>query len=157
MSKSGLKTLILGLGNPILCNDSAGYKVAMALKEKLNVPGVDIKEAGLAGLDFLEMITGYERVIVIDAIQTEKGRPGHITHLGPDSLAVTRHASTTHNINIATALELGKKLNLKLPEEITIFAIEVVDVSTFTEECTPAVEKAITRCVVMVMRELQGA
>ena len=157
MGKSALKTLILGLGNPILCDDSAGYKVAMALKEKLDMPGMDIKEAGLAGLDFLELITGYDRVIVIDAIQTENGRPGQIHRFGPDSLAVTRHASTTHNINIATALELGKKLNLKLPQEITIFAIEVEDVSTFTEECTSAVEKAITRCAVMVMRELRGA
>jgi hydrogenase maturation protease len=156
MGKGVLKTLVLGLGNPILCDDSAGYQVAMSLKEKLDMPGVDIKEAGLAGLDFLDLITGYDRVIVIDAIQTEKGKPGNIYRFGPDSLTLTRHSSTTHNINIATAIELGKKLKLKLPKEITIFAIEVEDVSTFTEECTPVVKKAVPHCVTMVMRELQN-
>jgi hydrogenase maturation protease len=157
MSKSGYKTLVLGLGNPILCDDSAGYQVAMSLKEKLDIPGVDIKEAGLAGLDFLDMITGYDRVIVIDAVQTKEGRPGNIYRLGPDSLTLTRHSSTTHNINIATAMELGKKLKFKLPRKITIFAIEVEDVSTFTEECTPAVKKAVPRCAAMVTRELRDA
>jgi len=155
MSKSKLKTLVLGLGNPILCDDSAGYRVAMALKERLDIPDVDIKEAGIAGLDFLDMITGYDRAIIIDAIQTKKGKPGKIYRLGPDSLAATRHSGTPHDVNIATALELGKKLNLKLPREIIIFAIEVEDVTTFSEECTPAVKKAVPRCVRMVMRELQ--
>jgi hydrogenase maturation protease len=157
MSKSKIKTLILGLGNPILSDDSVGYQVAMTLKERLDMPDVDIKEAGIAGLDLLDMITGYDRTIIIDAIQTEKGKPGRIYRFGPDLLTSTRHSGTPHDVNIATALELGKKLNLKLPREITIFAIEVEDVTSFSEECTPGVKKAVPRCVAMVMRELQVA
>ena len=60
-------------------------------------------------------------------------------------LASTRHSGTPHDVNIATALELGKKLKLKLPREITIFAIEVEDVTSFSEECTPGVKKADPR------------
>ncbi len=157
MSKSRPRILVLGLGNPILCDDGVGYQVAMTLQERLDMPDVDIKEAGIAGLDFLDMITGYDRAIVIDAIQTEKGKPGKIYRFGPDSLAATRHSGTPHDVNIATALELGKKLNLKLPKEIIIFAIEVEDVTSFSEECTPEVKKAVTRCVEMVMRELKIA
>jgi len=157
MSKSRPRTLILGLGNPILCDDGVGYQVAMALKEKLDMPDVDIEEAGIAGLDLLDMITGYERVIIIDAIQTEKGKPGRIYRLGPDLLSSTRHSGTPHDVNIGTALELGKKLKLKLPREITIFAIEVEDVTSFSEVCTPGVKKAVPRCVAMVIQELQIA
>ena len=149
-----MKTLVLGLGNTILSDDSAGCRVAMALKERLNMPDVDVLEAGIAGLSFLDMITGYNRVIIIDAIQTEKGIPGQIYRLGPEILAETRHTGTPHDVNLATALELGKKLKLKLPREITIFAIEVEDVTTFREDCTPAVEKTIPKCVQMVIREL---
>lgn len=145
----------MGLGNPILCDDGVGYQIAMALKERLNNPDVDIKEAGIAGLDFLDMITGYDRAIIIDAIQTEKGKPGRIYRFGPDLLARTRHSGTPHDVNIATALELGKKLKLKLPREITIFAIEVKDVTSFSEECTPRIKRAIPECVKMVIRELQ--
>jgi hydrogenase maturation protease len=157
MSKTKLKTLILGLGNPILSDDSAGYQVAMALKARLDMPDVDIQEAGVAGLDFLDMITGYDRTIIIDSIQTEKGKPGQIYRLGPDILASTRHAGTPHDVNLATALELGRKLKLKLPEEILIFAIEVEDVTSFSEECTPGVKRAVPKCVEMVIRELQIA
>jgi hydrogenase maturation protease len=157
MRKSKLRTLILGLGNPILSDDSVGYQVAMALKERLHTPEVDIQEAGIAGLDFLDMITGYDRTIIIDAIQTEKGKPGQIYRLGPDVLTSTRHAGTPHDVNLATALELGRKLKLKLPREITIFAIEVEDVTSFSEECTPRVKRAVPECVEMVIRELQIA
>ena len=150
------KTLVLGLGNPILCDDAAGYRVAMVLKERLNMPAVDILEAGLAGLDFLDMITGYDRAIIIDAIQTEKGKPGQIYRLGPEILAETRHTGSPHDVNLATALELGKKLKLKLPQDIVIFAVEVEDVTSFGEVCTPAVEKAIPKCVEMVILELES-
>ena len=155
MNSSRPKTLVLGLGNPILCDDSAGYQVAMALKERLDMPDVDIKEAGIAGLDFLDMITGYDRTIIIDAIETEKGKPGQIYRFGPDFLASTRHSGTPHDVNIATALELGKKLNLEIPQDITIFAIEVEDVTSFSENCTPAVANAIPTCVEMVLQCLR--
>jgi hydrogenase maturation protease len=149
------KTLILGLGNPILSDDSAGCRVAMALKESLDMPEVDIQEAAIAGLDFLELLAGYDRTIIIDAIQTDKGIPGQIYRLGPEILADTRHAGSPHDVNLATALELGRKLKLKLPRIITIFAIEVEDVTSFGEKCTPGVTKAIPECVNMVIRELQ--
>jgi hydrogenase maturation protease len=155
MSNGKSRTLILGLGNTILSDDGIGCRVAMALKDRLNSPDVDIMEASIAGLDFLDLLTGYDRTIIIDAIQTEKGTPGQIYRFGPDILASTRHASTPHDVNLATALELGKRLNMKLPHQIIIFAIEVKDVTSFSEECTPEVMKAIPACVKMVLQELK--
>jgi len=155
MPDSNVKTLVLGLGNTILSDDGVGCRVAMALKDKLNTPDVNIMEASIAGLDFLDMLTGYDRTIIIDAIQTDKGTPGQIYRFGPEILASTRHAGTPHDVNLATALELGKRLDLKLPRKITIFAIEVQDVTSFSEECTPEVEKAIPACVKMVVQELK--
>jgi hydrogenase maturation protease len=157
MNKNKLKTLVLGLGNPILSDDSVGCRVAMALQEKLHLPDIDIREASIAGLDFLDALAGYDRTIIIDAIQTGQSEPGKIYRFGPDILANTRHASSPHDINLATALELGKKLNLPLPREITIFAIEAGDVTSFSEDCTPGVAQAIPACVDMVIQELQIA
>jgi hydrogenase maturation protease len=157
MSKNKLKTLVLGLGNPILSDDSVGCRVAMALQEKLHLPDVDVKEASIAGLDFLDTLAGYDRTIIIDAIQTVKGKPGQIYRFGLEVLANTRHAASPHDVNLATALELGKKLNLSLPRDITIFAIEAADVTSFSEDCTPGVAQAIPECVDMVLHELQIA
>jgi hydrogenase maturation protease len=155
MKNSRGKTIVLGLGNPILTDDGAGYHVATALKTGIEALDVDIHEASIAGLDFLDLLTGYDRAIIIDAIQTEKGTPGQIYRLETDALANTRHSGTPHDINLATALELGKRLGLPLPPYITLFAIEARDVVSFGEQCTPEVNKAISTCVEMVTGELK--
>jgi Ni,Fe-hydrogenase maturation factor len=43
---------------------------------------------------------------------------------------------------------------MALPAEIVIFGIQVSDVSTFSEQCTPEVERAIPRCVKRVLNEI---
>jgi hydrogenase maturation protease len=157
MNKNKLKTLVLGLGNPILSDDSVGCRVAMALQEKLDLPDVDIREASIAGVDFLGVLSGYDRTIIIDSIQTKQGKPGQIYRCGPEILTTIRHTGAPHDFSLATALELGKKLKMTLPREIIIFAIEAADVASFSEECTPAVAQAIPACVDMVVEELQTA
>jgi hydrogenase maturation protease len=154
VARRRLKTLILGLGNPILRDDGIGCRVAAALKERIKAPNVKVMEAAIAGLELIDILTGYDRAIIIDAIQTEKGTPGKIYRFGPNDLANTRHANNPHSVNFATALELGKKLNIKMPREIIFYAIEAEDVTSFSEECTPAVKKALPECVNMVMGEL---
>jgi hydrogenase maturation protease len=151
-----MKTLVLGLGNPILTDDAAGLRVARAVRERLNHPDVFIEEAGVGGLELLEILTGYDKAIIIDAIQTPGLKAGQIHKLDTSVLDATRHAATPHDINFATALELGKRLGIKLPKDITIFAIEVEDVTSFGEKCTPQVEKAVPICAEMVMRELDS-
>jgi hydrogenase maturation protease len=154
--KNGHKTLILGLGNPILSDDGVGWHVAAALKERLNEPHVDVLEASIAGLDFLDLLAPYDKTIIVDSIQTAGGIPGQIHHFGPEILASTRHAGTPHDVNLATALELGRKLNLPLPGEITFYAIEASDVTSFSEECTSEVMKAVPACADMIIRELSA-
>ncbi|GAI29086.1 unnamed protein product, partial [marine sediment metagenome] len=43
-----MKTLILGLGNPILSDDGIGLRVARALQSKCNQPEVTVMETGMA-------------------------------------------------------------------------------------------------------------
>ncbi len=148
-----MKTLILGLGNPILSDDGVGIHVARAL-ENLDLPGVTVMEGSIAGLDFLDVLVGYERVIIADAIQTRGGKAGQIYRLKLEAFTVTRHAANPHDVNLATALELGKQLGLALPDDIIIFGIEVEDVITFSEDCAPAVKAAIPLCVDMIVSEL---
>ena len=149
-----LKTLILGLGNPIRGDDGVGLCVAQALKDKLDPSEVTVIGASAAGLDILDLLAGYEKAIIIDAIQSRKGKTGQIYRLEPEAFDATRHTATPHDVNFATALELGRRLGLDLPKQITIFAIEVAEVSDFSEECTPAVRSAIPLCVALVLQEL---
>lgn len=149
-----MKTLVLGLGNPILTDDGVGPLVAKEIRDRVDRREVTVTETSQAGLNLLDLLAGYDRTIIIDAIQTVGGKAGQIYRLESGALNATRHATSTHDTNLATALELGNKLGLALPKQIDIFAIEVADTSTFSEECTPRVREAIPVCAEMIIREL---
>ena len=72
------KTLVLGLGNPILTDDGVGIHVVRALASHPLPPGVVLAEASLGGLRLLETILGYKQIVLVDAIQTANGHPGDI-------------------------------------------------------------------------------
>lgn len=149
-----MRTLVLGIGNPILSDDSVGIKVAQEVGRKVSDPQVTVAETSLAGLTLLDSIVGYDKVIIIDAIQTKEGEAGRIYRMGTADFSCTKHYSSPHQINLVTALELGKMLNLPVPQEITVFAVETEDITSFSEECTPKVEEAIPRVVDMVLKDL---
>ncbi|MCJ7654247.1 MAG: hydrogenase maturation protease [Dehalococcoidia bacterium] len=149
------KTLILGLGNSLLSDDGVGLTIAAELKSRLEQSDITVMETSVAGLSLLDLLVGYDRAIIIDAIQTLNGKPGQIYRLDPEAFDTTRRTISPHDVNFTTALELGKKVGLSLPQEIVIFAIEVSDVSTFSEECTPEIRHAIPTCVEMVLQELK--
>ena len=152
-----MKTLILGLGNPILSDDGVGIRVARALEGRLNQQEVTVMETSMAGLNLLDLLVNFDRAIIIDAIQTVGGKVGQIYQLEPSAFDATRHAATPHDVNFATALELGNKLDMALPQQIVIFAVEVENVSSFSEECTPEVERAIPVCVEKIIKELNSS
>jgi hydrogenase maturation protease len=143
------------MGNPLLCDDGVGLRVAAELKDRVEQPEITVMETGVAGLSLLDLLVGYERAIIIDAIQTVGGKAGQIYRLDPKAFDTALHTASAHGIDFTTALEFGKKLGLPLPQQIIIFAIEASDVSTFNEECTPEVQKAIPTCVEMVLQELK--
>lgn len=150
-----MKTMVLGLGNPIFRDDGVGLRVAEELKQKIHDKDITIEIAELAGLDMLEMLSGYERVIIIDAIQTG-GRVGQIHRLTPESLKPTIHTGTPHDVNFSTALEFGERIGVKLPSRIDILAIEIPEAVTFGETLTPEIEKVVPECVSIVLEMLKA-
>ena len=151
------KTLILGLGNPILTDDGVGIHVVRAVAAHVQWAGLVFAEASVGGLRLLDALVGYDRVILVDAIQTPHGRPGDLYLLHPDELRTSLHSGSTHDLSLSGALALGRQLGMVLPtdEALTIMAVEVEDVLTFGESCTPAVAAAIPKAVEMVLACLQ--
>lgn len=144
-----MKTLLLGMGNPILCDDAVGIRLAREFKTRLNqVPGLDvIEECSVGGLNLLDIFSGYERVIVLDSLRTAHGIPGEWRHFTAPALQETIHLTNIHDANFATALELGRSMGMKLPrpEEIHIFGVEVAENQLFSESMTPELEESYPR------------
>lgn len=150
-----MRTLILGLGNPLLRDDSVGLRVVEELKAQINGdPSIEIGEDYWGGLRLMERMIGFDRAIIIDAICTDAA-PGTIHVLSPNDIPTQRSASV-HDVNLNTALELGRQAGAKLPtsDEIVLVGIEAADVQTFDESLTPEVETVLPEAVGIVLAAL---
>jgi hydrogenase maturation protease len=148
-----LKILVLGLGNHYLSDDSAGLRVIHQLRDRIDRPDVAFAEMGVSGLGLLEEIIGYNKLVLIDSIKTRQGKPGQVYKLRLEDLNPSMDFCSSHGIDFATVIELGKRLSYQIPEEISIYAIEIEDNSTFSEQCTPDVEKIIPVVTEQIIRE----
>jgi hydrogenase maturation protease len=136
------KTLIVGLGNPILADDGVGVHVVRALAAYSLPAGVVLTEACVGGLRLL-----------VDAIQMPDGQPGDIFSLRPDALQSSLHSGSAHDLSLSDALRLGRELGMAIPGDtaIWIVALQVADVRTLNEELTPAVQAAIPTAVEAIL------
>jgi hydrogenase maturation protease len=152
-----MKTLILGLGNPLVTDDSVGLRVVERLKPLLADRGdVEVSEDYWGGLRLMERMIGFGRAIVVDAIQT--GSPAGTIHLLTADGIATQRSASAHDVNLATALEFGRQAGAELPENrrIQLVGIEAQDILNFGETCTPAVDAAIPKAVDVVLDLLKS-
>lgn len=150
-----MKTIVLGLGNPLISDDSIGLRVVAELRRRLaGQTDIEVSEEYWGGLRLMERMVDYDRAVVVDAICTGVA-PGTIHRLRPADLPTQKSASA-HDVNLPTALAFGRQAGVHLPpdERIHLVGIEAVDILTFSEQLTPAVETAIPRAVDLVLQIL---
>jgi hydrogenase maturation protease len=151
-----MRILVIGLGNPLLTDDGVGLKVVERLEPLLaDDPEVETDREYRGGLRLMERMVGYDRVIVVDAMQTGVS-PGTILRF-PATAMSSQHSASAHDANLPTALETGRRAGAALPadEAIECVGIEVEDVVTFGEDCTRAVQEAVPAAVGAVLEALR--
>jgi hydrogenase maturation protease len=148
------RTIVIGVGNPILTDDGVGWRVARELRSRLADRGnVDVIELCAGGIAIMEALVGYDRAVVVDSMEGG-GKPGSVYRVAPDGLEGTRNSACAHDTTFRAALETGGLLGLALPGRIEIWGIEPGDVGTFGEDLSEAVAHAVPRVVDGVLRTL---
>lgn len=148
------KLLVLGLGNDILSDDSIGLRVAREIGRRLaGHPLIEAKETTEMGLSLLDHITGYQDLVIVDSIQTKKFPPGHVFEIEPAGLKVLPRKSP-HFFGVGEILTLGRNLELPVPTRVKIFAIEVNDPFTVSEDLTAPLREAFPALVERVLAEV---
>jgi hydrogenase maturation protease len=153
-----MTTRIIGLGNSILTDDGAGIYAAREVSRRLAESGlhagVDILESEVAGFDLMEMMVGWKQVILIDSIQFDDLEPGTVVRIEPDDLHTSLRIRSVHQIDLPTVLELGRRMGLEMPANLTIFGIQAEDPFTFGESLTDAAERGMNEAVDLVLKAL---
>ena len=80
---------IIGIGNPLRCDDGIGIFLIEKLREnKECVPSdIDIIDGATAGMNLLHILSRYKKIIIVDAVDF-KGRSGECRFFNSDEVIV---------------------------------------------------------------------
>jgi len=158
-----MKTLVLGLGNDLFGDDGVGCQVVLQLMEeresgKLRWPSLEevcMEACGLTGLKLLDVLEGYDRVIIIDTIKKDDPVTGRISVIKGSEL---RHipGPSVHYVSIPQAIDIGRKAGLKVPTEIDVIAVEAKNLFHMGEGLTDEMIQAIPEIIQTLQRLLEN-
>jgi hydrogenase maturation protease len=153
------KTLVLGLGNPILGDDGVGWRVAEAVQTRLGTlhSPAEVDFASLGGLSLMERMLGYERVILVDCLETGSRQAGSVESMSLADLAnpTAGHSASAHDTSLLTALEAAKTMGAETPSRVDVVTIEAKNTYDFSEQLSPEVAAAVPVATQEVLRLLE--
>ncbi|HVP22163.1 MAG TPA: hydrogenase maturation protease [Anaerolineaceae bacterium] len=150
----GRKTIVVGLGNPLLGDDGAGWKVASLLEEQEGMQNVKVEYVAEGGLRLMEIMIGYERAIIVDSIHIEDTVAGSVRTFALESLPnpFAGHLGSSHETNLQTAMQIGRLSGASLPSEVIVVAIESTNVYEFSEQLSRPVAQAVPAAAELIAR-----
>jgi hydrogenase maturation protease len=143
--------LIIGIGNPLCGDDSAGRIIATHIKEQ-HPPFVRAVECSGEGTGLMELWEDAGTVIVVDAVASG-AVAGTIYRFDAtqQALPVRFFGGSTHDFGLVEALELARALN-QLPKHLIVFGVEGKRFDIGSKLSTE-VEKIIPHVVDRVLEE----
>ena len=140
-----MKVLVLGLGNDLYGDDGVGPAVVRMLEERgaagrasygVDV-GVDYLACSLSGLALLDVVVGYDALVIIDTILRPDPVVGRTRILDmPDIRDVP--GPSPHYISVPQTLSLGRSLGLKMPKMVKVVAVEARNLHRLAEGLSDA-------------------
>jgi len=151
-----MKTIILGVGNLILGDDGVGIHVTNELKKQVNDPNITIDDAVTGGMNLLELILGYDKAIIVDAVKTNNEEDGEVKRIPLGNFS-TMHSCNPHDVSLIEAIEVAKKMGEnRIPKEIVVIGIMMKEIPCeFGEKLSETVNAAVPKAVEMTLSEIE--
>ncbi len=143
-----MKIAVIGVGNVLMGDEGVGIVVVEELKRR-NVD-VDLHDCGTMGLDILNTISEYDKVIIVDAVKGF-GMPGDVVRISLDNIECGR-ILCLHDINVPFILKLAESI-VKIPE-IVIIGIEVERIGEGLG-LSESVKNAVNKAVELILEEIE--
>ena len=139
MSAPGSRLVVIGVGNPYRRDDGVGPAVIDRLRRRAQA-GVRLEESDGEPSQLLELWSGADLAIVVDAVRTVDSRPGRIHRLQLGGTPPVGSAASSHRVDLGDAVALARAVD-RMPASLVMYGVEVDDIS-FGPGLTPAVEAA---------------
>jgi hydrogenase maturation protease len=152
------KIRIIGCGNLLAHDEGVGVHVVRRLQNEILPENVEIQEMRTPGKQLAELLTGSEKLIIIDAC-AEQDMAGtihrHVLKKGDHEALQEKLFQTLHAYNLYPFLKPGAKTSLPgLPREIVVICIEIEERHRFCVGLSQRVFAVLDDVVAMIMKEL---
>jgi hydrogenase maturation protease len=147
--------VVIGVGNELRGDDSAGLLVAQRLRER-TATQADVLVCEADPAELLTAWTGADVAIVVDTV-VSGAAPGTIQRFDVSAapLPTKLIGFSTHAFGVGEAIELARALD-RLPSRTIVYGIEGSSFSAGAP-LDPAVERAIDETLTRIMAELAVA
>lgn len=136
------KMLVLGLGNALVGDDGVGIHLLRRLHALGWGDDVEFAESAAGGIAILELIAGYDKLLLLDCIVAGDDEPGKVVVLGEEELTAVRHASSIHDLAVGEVWQLGLRMGYKMPHVMAVAVTVVLDWE-IKEELSPSATSAL--------------
>jgi hydrogenase maturation protease len=144
-------TIIVGIGNPILGDDGVGIHVLRELGELKLDEDITLEEAFTGGMNLVDIIVGYEKAILIDAVSRPEDEPGRVYLMDARSME-SSHSTNPHDTSSPEALEVARKMGQKeLPSVIHLVGINIRPQFDFKDGLSGEVARSVPEAVERVL------
>jgi hydrogenase maturation protease len=151
------QTVILGLGNPLRGDDAAGLRVAAEVERLLGERAalrVTVRTSTRAGLEVIELLSGFTHAIVVDCVTSPDPCPGRVRRLTLDACPGSARLVGAHDLSLRDTFELASAAGHPMPDEVEIYGIEAAETLDIEEGLSPAVAKAVKELAAAIAGEL---
>jgi hydrogenase maturation protease len=132
--------IVIGVGNEYRRDDGLGPAVVAHLRRQILPPDVTLAVCDGEPTRMLDLWTGAELAVVVDAVPTGADHGGHVYEVAVDDLAEAT-AATSHAVALGATVELARALD-RLPARLIVLAVDGTDFG-FGTELTPEVAAAV--------------
>jgi len=148
------KCLVLGFGSDALSDDGLPVRLVQDLRTVLNPINYEFNSSPVGGLELLELLKGYKKAVLIDTQLTGRRKPGTISYFTPDNFEETFHLSSQHDLSFHDTLRLAKQMDIPVPDDIQIIAIEIYENKKLSFEFSEDINRAYPQIIKILSKFL---
>lgn len=141
-----MKTIVIGLGNPILGDDGVGWRVVEEVCQHLPAgASIGVECLSVGGLALMEHLIGYDRAIIVDSFIVDAEDVGSILIRNLSELPnySAFHITSVHDTSLQNAIQLGREMGAYLPMDVLVIGVAIQRISEFSEVLSPPVAETV--------------
>lgn len=138
----------------MLGDDGVGPFVLKRLEKRMPL-GVELIELGVRGIDLVDLIGKFDKVLIIDAFKSG-GKVGGIRVLDYGELQCLPASPmlTLHDLGLPTVLKLSEALYGNISGKVKIFGVEVAEVGEMRIGLSSNVKRGAVEVALLVEKEI---